>query len=212
MPGQINRGSFLGEQIFKYSLDPKYKNYVEIGTWNGQGSTKCFMDGILSRTDDSCLYTLEANIEFYSEASSYWNPFIMTYRIPYPKLKMLYGRIIEKEELVPIDEVKNHKIFNEHPWLEWRDRNIQEYDACDNILSNLPDKIDVLLLDGGQFSTQAEWGKLKERTQIILLDDTKTFKTEKIRDEIIKEKDTWEIIFDDTEMRHGTFIASRKNI
>jgi len=210
MPGQINRDSFLGEKIYDYSIDTSYKNYVEVGTWNGQGSTKCFMDGILSRNDDSCLYTLEANIEFYNQASSYWNSILFTYRFPYPKLEMLYGRIIEKDELLPIEEIQKHKIFNEHPWLEWRERNSNEYDACANVLNKLPEQIDVLLLDGGQFSTLSEWRKLKDRTKIILLDDTKTFKTEKIRQEILEETDIWEVVFDDTEMRHGTFIASRK--
>ena len=116
MSGQINRGSFLGEKIYDYSMNSSYKNYVEVGTWNGQGSTKCFMDGILSRNDESCLYTLEANIEFYNQASSYWNPILSTYRFPFPKIKMLYGRIIEKNELLPIEEIKDHKIFNQHPW------------------------------------------------------------------------------------------------
>jgi hypothetical protein len=123
---------------------------------------------------------------------------------------MLYGRIIEKNELLPIEEIKEHKIFNQHPWLQWRERNSSEYDACDNVLDQLPEKIDVLLLDGGQFSTLAEWEKLKKRTQIILLDDTKTFKTEKIREEILKDTNTWEVVFDDTSLRHGTFIASKK--
>ena len=74
---------------------------------------------------------------------------------------MLYGRIIEADQLITIDEIKNHKIFNKHPWLEWRERNVSEYQMCENVTKKLPETIDVLLLDGGQFSTLAEWETLK---------------------------------------------------
>lgn len=40
MSGQINRGSQLGELIFNLVKNKDYKKFLEIGTWNGQGSTK----------------------------------------------------------------------------------------------------------------------------------------------------------------------------
>ena len=67
MAGQVNRGSLFGERIYQYSSNKNFKNFVDIGTWNGQGSTKCFADAILKRSDDSSLYSLEANIEFYNQ-------------------------------------------------------------------------------------------------------------------------------------------------
>ena len=42
MAGQINRGDFFGDQIFNLSSVKQFENFVEVGTWNGQGSTKCF--------------------------------------------------------------------------------------------------------------------------------------------------------------------------
>ena len=208
MSGQINSGDFFGDQIFNLSSVKEFENFVEVGTWNGQGSTKCFMDAILYRNDPSKLYTVEANIEFFEQASKYWQPLVSLNRIPYEKLEMLYGRVIEAEELIPIDEIKNHKIYNKHPWLEWRERNVSEYQMCENITEKLPESIDVLLLDGGQFSTLAEWERLKSRTKVILLDDTTTFKTEKIRNELI-ESDEWVVVFDKLNYRNGIFAACR---
>jgi len=209
MAGQINRGDFFGDQIFNLSSVEQFENFVEVGTWNGQGSTKCFMDAILYRNDISKLYTVEANIKFYEEAKSYWQPLLSLNRIPYEKIEMLYGRIIEADQLITIDEIKNHKIFNKHPWLEWRERNVSEYQMCENVTKKLPETIDVLLLDGGQFSTLAEWETLKNRTKVILLDDTTTFKTEKIRNELI-ENNNWKVVFDNLNYRNGIFIACRK--
>ena len=209
MSGQINRGSFFGEQIYNLSLNKNFQNYVEVGTWNGEGSTKCFMDGLLQRADDSTLYSLEANIEFYQQAKQYWDPLLLTVRHPTPKMSLIYGRIIEAEELVSAEEVENHPRFSQHPWLECRTRNIKEYGECENVLHNLPDEIDVLLLDGGQFSTRSEFHKLKNRTKIVLLDDTLSFKTEKARQDMIDDPDNWTIIFDNVQDRHGVFMACR---
>ena len=175
MAGQVNRGRLFGERIYQYSSNKNFKNFVEVGTWNGQGSTKCFMDALLERSDSSCLYSLEANIEFHTQAMNFWSPFLFGPFMAHRKLNLLFGRIIEVKDLVSIEEIKNHEIFKQHPWLEWRDRNIKEYGECKNVVDQLPAEIDVLCLDGGQFSTRAEFDTLKERTKVIMLDDTNTF-------------------------------------
>tara|TARA_R110000824_G_scaffold71782_2_gene183643 strand:+ start:3561 stop:4220 length:660 start_codon:yes stop_codon:yes gene_type:complete len=209
MAGQINRGTFFGDQVYNLSLNKNFKNYVEVGTWNGEGSTKCFVDALLQRNDESALYSLEANIEFYEQARRYWDPLMATSRSLAPKLHLLYGRIIEAEELVTAEEVQGHPRFSQHPWLEWRTRNIKEYGECENVLGQFPPEIDVLLLDGGQFSTRSEFNKLKDRTKIVLLDDTLSFKTDKVREDILKDPDSWTVIFDNIADRHGWFMACK---
>tara|TARA_R110000744_G_scaffold142854_1_gene254627 strand:+ start:4332 stop:4982 length:651 start_codon:yes stop_codon:yes gene_type:complete len=209
MAGQVNRGSLFGEKIFQYSSNKNFVNFVEVGTWNGEGSTKCFMDALTARADESCLYSLEANIKFYNQASNYWAPILMGPASAFNKLHLLYGRIIEIEDLVSIEEVKDHTIFSQYPWLEWRDRNISEYEQCSNVLGQLPTEIDVLCLDGGQFSTRAEFDVLKSRTKVVLLDDTTTFKTESIKKEILSQPDVWSVILDLPLERSGMMIASK---
>jgi len=58
--GQISNNSFSTE-IIKYASDTKYKTFLEIGTWNGLGSTRSFSDGFKNRTDDYIFYILECN-------------------------------------------------------------------------------------------------------------------------------------------------------
>tara|TARA_R110000737_G_scaffold253188_3_gene262618 strand:+ start:2877 stop:3527 length:651 start_codon:yes stop_codon:yes gene_type:complete len=209
MTGQVNRGSLFGEKIFQYSSNKNFKNFVEVGTWNGEGSTKCFMDALLGRVDESCLYSLEANVEFYNQASNYWAPVLMGPAMPFNKLNLLYGRIIEIEDLVSIQEVRGHSIFSQHPWLEWRERNVSEYGQCNNVLDEMPAEIDVLCLDGGQFSTRAEFDTLKDRTKVVMLDDTTTFKTESVKKEILSQSDIWSIILNLPQERHGMMIACK---
>jgi len=211
MAGQVNRGSLFGEKIFEYTSNTNFTNFVEVGTWNGEGSTKCFMDAIQLRADNSCLYSLEANIEFFNQASTYWAHLVMAPASAFQKLVLLYGRIIEVEDLISIEEVQQHPIFYQHPWLEWRTRNIKEYNECENVLSQLPDEIDILCLDGGQFSTRAEFATLKDRTKMVMLDDTSTFKTESIRREIVENPQVWTIVEDNSTQRHGFMIAIKND-
>ena len=51
--------------------------------------------------------------------------------------------------------------------------------------------------------------KLKDRTKIVLLDDTLSFKTEKAREDILADPDSWTVIFDNVADRHGVFMACR---
>jgi hypothetical protein len=210
MPGELVRGTEIGEAIVTLARKPEIRTYVEVGPLNGEGSTKCFLDAILARQDDSCLWSIEANIAHYAITTRFWQAEITRPRT-WPKFILLYGRLIEPEELIPVEEIVRHPYFKayNYPWLEWRERNVGEYRQCDNVIGRLPAKIDVLLLDGGQFSTWAEWLKLKARTTFILLDDTKTYKTERVRADVIADSE-WTTIIDSPE-RQGIFVGCRKN-
>jgi hypothetical protein len=168
------------------------------------------MDAILQRGDKSKLFSLEANIEFFNQASHYWKSLIEDQTDSFQKLILLYGRIVEVGDLIPIEEIQKHNIYIQHPWLEWRERNIKEYNQCENVLDQLPIEIDILCLDGGQFSTRSEFEVLKERTKMIMLDDTSTFKTESIRREILSHPQVWQVLEDNRDQRHGFMIALKK--
>ena len=47
--GQIKAGSRMGILISEYASNSKYKRYLEIGTWNGRGSTFCFYNGFCTK-------------------------------------------------------------------------------------------------------------------------------------------------------------------
>ena len=44
--GQINMSSELGRKIHQLCLTPRFKWFLEIGTWNGEGSTTCIYECI----------------------------------------------------------------------------------------------------------------------------------------------------------------------
>jgi hypothetical protein len=197
--GQILKNSlfadFINEIIKKYSP----KNIVEIGTWKGLGSTKRIIDAIIDNNLDSNFISLETNKIFYNEAKQNLKEYT-------DKVNLIYGRIID------IIDVENFVLSQELSYQEqgWLNEDIANFSMCPNVLGSIPEEIDFLLLDGGEFSTYSEWLKLKDRAKIIALDDTDTTKCRKIKQEILSNKNSiYEIIIDSND-RNGFMFLRKK--
>jgi|688.fasta_scaffold299599_2 hypothetical protein len=178
--GQITETSERCKLLKKILLGFKPKNIVEIGTWKGLGSTKCILDSI---NNEQNFYSVESNVEFYNVAKQNLSEFS-------DKVKLLYGRIIDKKDVLQF--VSNKKLSNEQN--KWLNEDLNNLDYCENILSLLPSEIDFLFLDGGEFSTYPEWIILKDRIKIVALDDISELKTNQIHYELMNDKN-YELLY-----------------
>ena len=77
------------------------------------------------------------------------------------------------------------------------------------MLDALPEKIDVLILDGGEFTTYAEYLLLKDRTRVLVCDDSSKYKCEKIREELLADE-SYETLIDAPTQRNGFCAFARK--
>lgn len=191
--GQILETSERGVILKKVINVYKPKNIVEIGTWKGLGSTKCILDSI---SDEMIFYSIESNKEFYEIAKQNLEQY-------HNKFNLLYGAIINEEELnnhiktLILDDTQN----------SWLKSDLNDIKKCENIENLLPEKIDFLMLDGGEFSTYLEWLKLKDKTKIVALDDVKSLKCNQIYREL-RENPNYELI-EETNEGNG-FCAFKK--
>ena len=80
---------------------------------------------------------------------------------------------------------------------------------CDLFLQrkNLPDVFDVILLDGGEFTTYYEFQLLKNRCSLLMLDDINVDKCKRIVEEL-QNSPQWKIIKQEP-LRNGYLIAKR---
>tara|TARA_R100000152_G_C6781965_1_gene217809 strand:- start:5018 stop:5653 length:636 start_codon:yes stop_codon:yes gene_type:complete len=202
MSGQINRRTALGEAIFNIASNTSYKSYLEIGTWNGQGSTKCFLDGLLPRDDEWSFYSLESDPSFYNQAINFWSDVEKN-----PKVNLLLGRIIDEDELIDINNLKKQDpVKKEYPI--WKQNDLNNYQQVENIAHLLPEFFDVILLDGGEFSTLAEFHKLKNKCSIFILDDTNELKTKECQ-LLLEASPDWVACERDDYDRHGYSIYKK---
>jgi hypothetical protein len=201
MPGQINLGTRWGDLIYKLTQREDVNTIVEIGTWNGEGSTMCVIKSLIDSKIKKDFISIELYPDMYEKAKLFLSPY-KTF------VTLLNGRIINFEDAFWFD----HSILNlnhdEHARLYYK-KDLDYLKTMNDVFGQIPEKIDLLILDGGEYTTYPEWVKLKDRTKIVVLDDSNILKCKKIRQEILDSKN-YDTIFDDLNIRNGFSVFEKK--
>lgn len=172
--GQMNESTERWKIIQNIIRNNKIKTILEIGTWKGYGSTLAILK---SMNEDSNFTSIESNLEFFKIAKQNLKEYEN-------KFNLLYGRIIEISDVK--DFVLNLNL--DYQQNQWLNEDLNNFEKCPNVLNEIPNKIDFLLLDGGEFSTYSEWKKLEGRCKFIALDDINVLKCNKIHSELSDDK------------------------
>lgn len=166
--GQLNMNSKEGYLLDKFILENNFQTILEIGTWNGLGSTKTIIDSLKKQNNTS--------VEFYSIESDRIAFKNATKNLKNENVRLLYGRIIEIDDLPKVEDI-NFEYFGFDPKnIEWLHQDIRRYKKTKNVLLSIPKTFDFILFDGGEFSTFAEFKILWTKTKYFALDDTKSYK------------------------------------
>ena len=166
---------------------------------DGLGSIKQFVNVLKTRNDDYIFYSLECNSDKCKDAQQLY--------ISEKNIKIL------NEVLFNIQPVNFYEIFpqcvNNPMFQEWHRVDIQNMKKCDLFLERdeLPELFDVVLLDGGEFTTYFEFQLIKNRCKYLLLDDINVAKCTKIVEEIKSEQEKWEILEESRTTRNGFLIC-----
>lgn len=197
--GQICNDTFAKE-ITKYASNLEYKTFLEIGTWNGLGSTKAFSDGFRHRNDDYVFYSLECNKDKCMQAAQLYRG--------NAKMHVL-NEVIWNEEPKDFYEIFPQCLTNDM-YKRWNEVDIVNMKSCSLFLNrpNLPEVFDLILLDGGEFTTYHEFQALKNRCKILMLDDINVDKCKLIVKEIKSDK-SWKIIKEEKTTRNGFLIVEK---
>jgi len=229
--GQICNDEFA-EDIRRYAADPKNRTFLEIGTWNGLGSTKSFADGFAkrltyedgfakrltyedgfakrltyedgfakrpNREEDYVFYSLECNKDKCSDAAKLY--------AANPRIHIL-NEVIWNQEPADFYDVFPQCASNP-TFKHWHEVDILNMQKCSVFLDRpeIPDVFDVILLDGGEFTTYYEFKLLKDRCKILMLDDVNVDKCAKIVQEL-RTDPSWRIL-KHVNVRNGYLIAER---
>ena len=166
MPGQITLDTPFGAALKDLAADPAYKIYIESGTFDGEGSTKCLVEGLEARSPEDLsgagLFSFEANKQLWMVASRYWQD-------KNPPLRILWGRL--GEQMMGKEKVEAHPLFEkikEHYDLYY-EKDVEWFLKAPLIRMR---RCDVWLCDGGEFSTEGEWDAIRVlKPKVVALDD-----------------------------------------
>jgi len=202
--GQIRLQSDEGRMIVELLQKEggkEIKNIVEIGTWNGLGSTMCILQGIQGK--DVQFWSLECNKEKHDAALDSLSDVIDE------RVNLLWGSIVDISEVTSERYLSNFPSLVESETLKaWFKVDLDNCAACPKVLDELPEHIDFLLLDGGEFTTLYEFSVLfGSCTKYIVLDDTLIDKCKEVRKVLTDNVEWSEIVSLDS--RNGFSIFKR---
>lgn len=196
--GQIQLSQEFGQWISRYAADARFQNYLEIGTWNGRGSTCCFYHGFTKRGDAPTLQSYEINKEKAQEAMELWKSA--------PQIKIIYGRVLRGEWCPTFDEAKAR--FPEMiP--EWHAADICNFFQSPYVPIQAPE---VVLLDGAEYLTVYEFEKVFRdcpEVRVFLLDDTKTAKNPHAYQYLLNNPEWVRVAYSESDSRNGWAVFER---
>lgn len=193
--GEVDHESEMGRCLCALGRSSRFSRYVEVGSAAGKGSTRRLMDGILPRNDDSALWSVECDPIMHDIAKNNWRGSGAD-----GQLRFIHGSIVRADEIMTPDEAKTHPLYHLAEISSFVSRTWQKhYDAiaaAPDATDELPESIDVLFLDGGEFSSHAEFIKLHPRSRVIVLDDShRALKNYLVRETLRRDPD-WKMILD----------------
>jgi hypothetical protein len=195
MPGQINLDTPFGQELRALAANPNYTVFCEVGTWNGEGSTRCLWEGMRERPGTT-LFSFEANAKMAAIAAQLWKDT--------PAVKVIYGRLAEK--MMSEKEIREHPLFKDVE-THFRIHYLQDVEDFGKApLLGIP-FCDVVVLDGGEFSGYEDWLAIKDLCpNVVCLDDVKTMKNELVFKEL--QSSGWKMIYY-SDARNGEAIFER---
>ena len=197
--GQVAPGTSLGDFLMNVAKDTQYAKYLEIGTWSGMGSTRCFHLGFLERADPFVFKSLECNKEKCEMAAMHYTE--------YPYIQILNSTVVPASAIPSTDELK---MMFEGLVEHWHDVDMENLATC----TLLEDRdFDVVFLDGGEYTTYFEYNELVTKCpslRMIICDDTNMNKCKKVREELLASAD-WKILVDRPDDRNGWCAFVRGN-
>jgi hypothetical protein len=213
MNNEVNINEEFGYNIYQTIVKYNLKQNLEIGSWDGEGSTNCFVQAMKLLTGDlflGCIEVIPEKINFL--ANLYKDvPFVH----PIENSSISYDELIYKS----FDDVWNSQynkipkhVYNYDLVKSWYDRDVELLKTIEKgAITKLADKNwDSVLIDGGEFTGYSEYLLLKDKARVFYLDDVHSaFKCYEIYNELLNNND-WNILFDLPHVRNGAAAFIRK--
>jgi hypothetical protein len=207
--GEINENDEFGKVIIDVVTRYNLQKVLEIGSWDGTGSTQCFIKGmsVLTSPDLTCV---EVKRDRYEK--------LVKNTQAYSWVKCVNQTTISLKALIDKDFESlwnsNYCCINSDKSTvrEWFDHDIEEITKYNHGFLETDQRFyDGVLIDGGEFFGYSEYKLVKDRTNVLFLDDYySAFKNNQSARELTKDPE-WEVVAGNRYCRNGYAVFKRRN-
>ncbi|MBF2052217.1 MAG: glycosyltransferase [Candidatus Sericytochromatia bacterium] len=204
--------------LYQMAREEPLQHVLEIGSANGQGSTRILIEALRQHRQPVMLHCLEADPERFAELQNHCSadwvqayPFLSVYPLQYPTpedLKAFQQAYATRWRQLPLNQTLE--------WLAGERALYAAYAAGPNPVSGVAhlkaqlgiEAFDMVVLDGGEFSGPADLDAVYG-TRILVLDDINTYKNHRnyLR---LKADPAYYLIQEDWQVRHGAAVFKRR--
>lgn len=206
--GEINAYDKFGSAIIQIVKQYNIQKVLEIGSWDGTGSTQCFIEGMKNFKDPQ-LTCIEIQKDRYLQLvkNTQHYPWIKCVNQSTISLKSLVNKDFESIWSSPFNHIKSDK----NTVKNWFDSDINEISKYEvGFLEEDQSYYDGILIDGGEFFGYSEFLLVKDRCKVLFLDDYySAFKTRQAVTELNADKN-WQCIAGDMNTRNGFAVFIKK--
>jgi hypothetical protein len=195
MNGQIQRGTPFGDLIYAFAKDPRGpRQWLDVGSWNGKGTTLCILDGFQDANCEKQCISLEAHPLMFPVAQENLknHPAASKLTLLNQVLSFPGAEVHFMPRSTDTDDT-HYKLYYETEYEIWKNGKAVQ----------LPFRPDAVILDGGEYSGYIDWLAVpKENLRLVFLDDVACVKNKKVREELLANP-AWKLLAENTTDRNG---------
>ncbi|MBG1267032.1 class I SAM-dependent methyltransferase [Nostoc sp. WHI] len=217
IPPEIKNDEFY-TAIQKIAKEEDIKTVLEIGSSSGQGSTEAFVTGLRENPNKPILFCMEVSkVRFAELKNNYKNEyFVKCYNMSSVPVK----KFPNEKEIIDFYN-SHHTNLNLYPlervlsWLRQDIEYVNNSGVSDNGIQKIKDEnnidcFDLVLIDGSEFTGQAELDEIYG-AKFICLDDITTFKNYQNFNRLLSDSD-YILIMSNQNIRNGYAIFQRRTV
>jgi len=209
--GEINLLDEFGSSIVAIVKKYKINKVLEIGSWDGTGSTTCLIEA-LKTVPDSSLSCLEVREERYKqlvECTKNYD-FVKCYNESSISQKSLVHKDFNKIWTSKYNKIRESCRNKVESWYNIEMGYLSKVNA--GFLEKNNEYYDGVLIDGGEFFGYSEYTLLKDRCKAFFLDDcVYGFKNRQVGEELNASKE-WKLVAGSKETRNGFAIFVKQEL
>ena len=199
--GQVNLDTSFGRAIRDICSRPDVNVCVDIGAWNGLGTTQCIVSGLSSKKSGH-VYSFEVDDIMFAKAENVWrgNSLVTLQKARLDETMLTHA---------DVEASPNYSNISSADWRTWYAGEHANFEKT--TIGTLPDTVDFVVIDGGEFSGPGDWAAVKTKNpKYVALDDTFTVKTDSVLREMLASGE-WMVLYDGND-RNGWSILRKDGL